>query len=627
MANNSTSFYINLAGNLTAQAAKMGRAVEQMASRSNRALSGMKSSVAAVSNKIDSLGNRTALAVTAAGTLTARSLIKTAAEFEMAAIRMKQTFGEDGDKVFAWVTEFATKTPMEFQDVQDAAMRLKTAGIDPMNGSLQALVDYNARLGGSREELNGYIAAISKANIKGKLGWEEVNPLLERKIPVFELLAKADGNKHSEDFYKDLLSKGKLRRSAIAALLKQMGKDAEGAAEQQMQTWDGMMSNLGDNFTAMQAKIMEKGIFDELKNEVSQVLAWIDQKMESGEFDEIAKQISDGLIAAMKEIKQLAQDAVPVLETVGKAVKWIAEQAGGYGNLAKLLGGLYLANKVARMGITQALGRGAWGLGKMGVGLFRRKGAGNPAGTGLAGSVMGVTPVHVVNFHEMGLGGSDKKGKRRKKRGGRGTTVIPNGKRPNTKPKPTTTQKPKALPAPVKPTFVPNPPTPTPVTPPVKTGSGLTGTLTKTANMAGKVASKALPAAHTAFAVYQGASIMLDDEASVEDKSEAIGSVAGATAGAIIGQALIPVPVVGAVVGSMMGEWLGSWLGSEVGKNLASADEKEAKLNGEIEVKIQASEGLIASTEKTVIKTGRPDSALQMATSTGYMGRGLYGGN
>ena len=399
MANNSTSFFVNLGGNLQANAARNARSMEQMADRSAKAMGKVERAaflatrgVMGLSNGINRVGNWAVAGMVGGTALASRSLIKTAAEFEMAAIRMKQTFKEDGDKAFAWVTKFATKTPMQFQDVQDAAMRLKTAGIDPMNGSLQALVDYNAKVGGSTENLNGYIAAISKANIKGKVSWEEVNPLLERNIPVFEMLAKADGSKHSADFYKDLLSKGKLGRSAIAALLRQMGVDAAGAAEEQMKTWDGMMSNIGDNITAMQAKLMQKGIFDELKNEVGGILAWINEKMENGEFDRFAQSVSDTLLAAMKGIKEQGQDVKPVLESIGSVISWIAEKSGGYGNVAKFMAALYLGNKVARFG-AGFIGNIAGRFLSAKSGLLMK---------GLGGMADGVTPVYVTNMGAMG---------------------------------------------------------------------------------------------------------------------------------------------------------------------------------------------------------------------------------
>lgn len=608
MATNSTSFYVNLAGNVSTQANRFGQSIQSMASRSKRALSGLKSSVQSFSNSIDSIGNRAFIGLTAGGVLASRSLIKTAAEFEMAGIRMKQTFGDDGDKATAWLKQFATDTPMAFGDVQNAMMRLKTAGIDPMNGSLQALVDYNAKVGGDAANLDGYISAISKGFIKGKLSMEEINPLLERNVKVFEILAAETGGKYTAEQMQKMLQEGKLGRKAIAALLRGMGKDAAGSAKEQMKTWDGLVSNLGDTFTAMQARFMEKGVFDELKKELGGILDWLNQKIENGEFDEFAKQVSDTLVQALRDLKDVSKDVKPILEDIGKVMSWLSEQAGGYGNLAKFTASLYVANKVARSGMGKAIGRGVFGAGKWGMGkLF---GKNTPAGVaggvaGTLGNVAGVTPVFVTNFADMGFGG--RMGGRRGGRGGY------RARGPATKVATSATKAAQTATKSIKQTAT----------------NAIKSTATATKNMAGSVAKnlKGVPGLGVGLAVTESAMVMMDDTATTQEKSESIGSIAGATAGAIVGQALIPIPVVGAMVGSFVGDWLGGWLGSEVGEMLSSPEQQETKLDGSIEVKIKATDGLIATVGSTQVRSNRPDNSLQLQTTTGYTGRGLYGGD
>lgn len=600
MADNSTSFYVNLAGNVSTQANRFGQSIQSMASRSKRALSGLKSSVQSFSNSIDSIGNRAFIGLTAGGALASRSLIKTAAEFEMAGIRMKQTFGDDGDKATAWLKQFATDTPMAFGDVQNAMMRLKTAGIDPMNGSLQALVDYNAKVGGDAANLDGYISAISKGFIKGKLSMEEINPLLERNVKVFEILAAETGGKYTAEQMQKMLQEGKLGRKAIAALLRGMGKDAAGSAKEQMKTWDGLVSNLGDTFTSMQASFMEKGVFDELKKELGGILDWLNQKIESGEFDEFAKQVNDTLVQALRDLKDISKDVKPILEDIGNVMGWLSEKAGGYGNLAKFTAALYVANKIARSGVGQAVGRGAWGAGKWGAGkIFGKKGTANTAGgvAGTLGNVAGVTPVFVTNFADMGFGG--RAGRKGGRGGYRAKNSAPKAATNVTKVAQTATKS-------IKQTAT----------------NAIKSTATATKNMAGSVAKnlKGVPGLGVGLAVTEGAMVMMDDTATTQEKSESIGSIAGATAGAIVGQALIPIPVVGAMVGSFVGDWLGGWLGSEVGEMLSSPEPQETKLDGSIEVKIKATDGLTASVSDTQLRSNRPDHSLHLQTTTGYSG-------
>lgn len=602
MTTNSTSFYINLAGNVSTQANRFGQSIQGMASRSKAALNGLKSSVVGLSNTLDRVGNRGFLALTAGGVLAGRTLIKTAAEFEMADIRMRQTFGKDGDKASAWLKQFATDTPMAFGEVQDAMMRLKTAGIDPMNGSLQALVDYNAKVGGDKSNLDGYISAISKGFIKGKLSMEEINPLLERNVKVFEILAAETGGKYTAEQMQKMLQEGKLGRKAIAALLRGMGKDAQGAAKEQMKTWDGLVSNLEDTITSMKAKLMEKGVFDELKNELGGILDWLNEKIDSGEFDEFAKQISNTLVTALRDLKDLSKDVKPILESLGATMSWLSEKAGGYGNLATFAAALYGANKIARNSMVQTVGKGALYAGKWGVGkvLGRGKGGAASAGVGgMLGDISGVTPVYVTNLSQLGGIG-----------GGRGRTRALGGKKANGAAKAiaattkTATQGVKTA---------------------AKTAMQATTNVAKTAAGAMANTAKRLPAIGTGLALAEGAMILADDTATTKEKSESIGSMAGATAGAIIGQTLIPIPVLGAAIGGVLGDWLGGWLGSEVGEMLSSPEPKETKLNGEIEVKVKATEGTTATVGNTNLNTNTGNNYLHIKTTTGYMGTELYG--
>lgn len=604
MTTNSTSFYINLAGNVSTQANRFGQSIQGMASRSKAALNGLKSSVVGLSNTLDRVGNRAFLALTAGGVLAGRTLIKTAAEFEVADIRMRQTFGKDGNKASAWLKQFATDTPMAFGEVQDAMMRLKTAGIDPMNGSLQALVDYNAKVGGDKSNLDGYISAISKGFIKGKLSMEEINPLLERNVKVFEILAAETGGKYTAEQMQKMLQEGKLGRKAIAALLRGMGKDAQGAAKEQMKTWDGLVSNFEDTITSMKAKLMEKGVFDELKNELGGILDWLNQKIDSGEFDEFAKQISNTLITALRDLKDLSKDVKPILESLGATMSWLSEKAGGYGNLATFAAALYGANKIVRNSMVQAVGKGTLYAGKWGVGKLLGRGKGGVASAGVGGmlgDISGVTPVYVTNLSQFsGIGG------------GRGRTRVLGGKKANGAAKAiaattkTATQGVKTA---------------------AKTAMLATTNVAKTAAGAMANTAKRLPAIGTGLALAEGAMILADDTATTKEKSESIGSMAGATAGAFIGQTLIPIPVLGAAIGGVLGDWLGGWLVSEVGEMLSSPEPKETKLNGEIEVKVKAADGTTATVGNTNLNTNTGNNYLHIKTTTGYMGTELYGGD
>ncbi|NNI15528.1 tape measure domain-containing protein [Pasteurella multocida] len=627
MANNSTSFYVNLAGNVSSQASKFGNALSTMANKGVSNMNKLSNSVkkvgsglASLSQKINNVGNIAlpvlGVGVGAGAAAVSKSMIRVAADFEMANIRMKQTFGKRGDEAMAWLKKFATDTPMAFGDVQDAAMQMMTAGIDPMNGSLQALVDWNAKVGGSTENLNAYISSFAKMKIKGKMSWEDIQPLLERNVPVLKMLAEATGNKYTEKQIMKMIQDGKMQGAALDALWKQMGKNAKGAAKEQMKTWDGLVSNLEDTWVSMQAQFMEHGAFDSLKKELGSFLEWLNSKIDDGTLDEFAKTVSETLTDALKQLKETANDVKPILEKVGSVMGWVSEQAGGYGNIAKFVGGFYLANKVANWGITQKTVKGGWGLAKWGVGKFRKNkgGVANDV-AGALGETVGVTPVYVTNFPASfggGYGGVEqdkRKNKRQNNKTGNGknrvasvtTAVASNAEK-----------------------AVANKGVTQAVGNTVKYASQSLSATTKAATSAiSRTATRAVPYLKVAASAVEGAVVLMDEQSSTQDKSEAIGSIAGATAGAIVGQALIPIPVVGAAVGSYVGSWLGEWLGSEVGEYLSDPEPIKNELNGTIQVAVKASEHLIATATASKVQTNQKQDNMNIAVQMGTLGPGM----
>ena len=70
--------------------------------------------------------------------------------------------------------------------------------MDPMDGTLQALVDKNAQLGGSMEDLNGIILQLGQGWTKQKLQSQDIIAIMERGIPVWDLLSDAMGKTAGE---------------------------------------------------------------------------------------------------------------------------------------------------------------------------------------------------------------------------------------------------------------------------------------------------------------------------------------------------------------------------------------------------------------------------------------------
>lgn len=220
------------------------------------------------------------------------AFLSTGDQFELLDKRLASLMGSAaaGEKAVAWIKQFAKDTPLEVADVTEAFALLKSYGLDPMDGSLQAVVDKNEELGGGMERLTGISSALGQAYAKQKLQTEEILQLVERGVPVWTLLEKVTGKNASQ--LQDLATKGKLGRDVIKALIAEIGKSAEGAAAANMSTLTGLVSNLSDVWADFLNRIAKSGALDYAKGKLKEVADTIDQMDKDGRLDRLAKSIS-----------------------------------------------------------------------------------------------------------------------------------------------------------------------------------------------------------------------------------------------------------------------------------------------------------------------------------------------
>ena len=212
----------------------------------------------------------------------ALSFVGPAAQMERFKVQLTSLEGSSAgaEKAMAWISDFATRTPLEMTDTIGAYAKLKAFGLDPTNGSLQALVDTMAATGGGVEQLDGLVMALGQSWTKGKLQSEEALQMLERGVPVWDLLAAKMG-KSSEEV-QELASAGKLGREEIMLLIQALGEKNAGASEGMSKAWDGMISNMMDHWSRFQLMVMDSGVFDSLKAKLQFFLDLLNQMAADG---------------------------------------------------------------------------------------------------------------------------------------------------------------------------------------------------------------------------------------------------------------------------------------------------------------------------------------------------------
>lgn len=231
------------------------------------------------------------------------SILEVGDAAEKTRIKLEALYGsaEAGNKAFDELKTLAEDNGQAFQQTIDAAAKLKGFGIEPLNGSLQSLIDQNAKLGGSQETLNGIILAVGQAWAKQKLQGEEILQLVERGVPVWDLLAQATG-KNVQELQK-LSEQGKLGRDVISALLNEIGKSAEGQAARGLRTLSGLVTQAKNAFANFLQEVSDAGVLDYFKGQLSALNEEVKRLASNGQLREYAVSVRNAIVGTAEAIK------------------------------------------------------------------------------------------------------------------------------------------------------------------------------------------------------------------------------------------------------------------------------------------------------------------------------------
>jgi tape measure domain-containing protein len=240
-----------------------------------------------------------------------------------------------GNRAYGELAGLARQNGLAFDAVLSSAQKLKAFGLEPLNGSLQALIDQNAAVGGSQEELEGKILALGQAWSKQKLQGEEILQLVERGVPVWDLLQKATGK--NVDELQKLSSAGKLGREVITALYEEIGRANAGAANRGLSSMSGLVAQLSARWLDFRQKVVDAGVGEYLQQQLQLLL------QATGGMDGLAKRVSEAMVSTMQAVKGLGQQLLPL----GKAVAGITFTLAKHAEALILLGKIYVALKLA----------------------------------------------------------------------------------------------------------------------------------------------------------------------------------------------------------------------------------------------------------------------------------------
>ena len=324
--------------------AKAQRAVQ----RFNRA-SGLDRVGAAAGNAGQKIGNATnqlgrfagkmALLGGAGGFLFKTQFLDVASAFERYQTILKTTEGsnEAAQKSMAWVNDFAAKTPFQLDEVVASFVKLRTRGLDPTSGLLTTLGDTAAAMGKSVDQ------AV-------EAGADAMTGEFER-LKELGITSRTQGNKTMFEYVKNGETIRKVvdrrNKAMIVSTVQAIWNDQyAGAMDDLSSTWDGMMSNLSDQWTRFANMVMSAGVFDWMKAKLKGVLDEVDAMASSGELKALAIEFGTNLVAALKEFWRALSAVAEIAAVFAGALVVLKETLGGWepvvAGIAAIIAGPFL---------------------------------------------------------------------------------------------------------------------------------------------------------------------------------------------------------------------------------------------------------------------------------------------
>ncbi|HFR1994289.1 TPA: tape measure protein [Shigella sonnei] len=275
-----------------------------------------------------------------------KPIVEAAAEMERMRVMLrglnkeKSNPGQAAADDMKYIVDMAQNAPFAMQALTDSFVKFRSAGLDPTDGSLKALVDSVARFGGDSELLKRAAVAVQQMSGKGVVSMEELRQQLGEAVPnAMQAMADAAGITMGE-LTKAVASGTVEAKQALSLMFVGLRAENENAAKDMMQTYTGALAQLQTSFSLFADRVGQAGYLDSLSKGMKE-LASI---MNSAEGISFANSLGSGLTTAIDGLRQLAQ--------------WLAKNQELVINLGKVVAAM-VAFKLMRAGIMGVVGAGS----------------------------------------------------------------------------------------------------------------------------------------------------------------------------------------------------------------------------------------------------------------------------
>lgn len=215
----------------------------------------------------------------------------------------------------------AAKTPLAMTDLADASKTLLAFG-----SSAEQLPDQLKRLGdvaqGDAQALGTMATAFGRVQSNGYASLEEINMMIDQGFNPLQIIADKTGESMAE--VRDRVSDGSVSFEELNEALQtatNSGGQFYNAMENQSKTFEGQMSTLKDNVSALAGTLTED-LFAGLAGDVlPKVNEWVGQLTEAAETEGTAGAIETAGVILTEAVTELLNGAPQFIETATSLVE------------------------------------------------------------------------------------------------------------------------------------------------------------------------------------------------------------------------------------------------------------------------------------------------------------------
>lgn len=187
-----------------------------------------------------------------------------ATSFEQMEIKLDGLTKGKGKETLEAINKWALDMPVNTRQAVQTFAMMQAMGLDPTIEKMQILVDTSSIFG--QETMPRVARALGQMISLGKLSAEELNQMSEAGINARKYLTEAFGMTVEE-----LKKSQHSIEEIVDAIWNGLNADYAGQAQRAMASWDGMTTTFISYIEEIEKKLMQAGVFEEMKVQLSGV--------------------------------------------------------------------------------------------------------------------------------------------------------------------------------------------------------------------------------------------------------------------------------------------------------------------------------------------------------------------